>query len=123
MLDTLYERIGGSARINATLEIFYRRVLTDDRLSQFFIDIDMKHLQGRQSMFLSMLLGGKVVYTRARLRGAHAGARSQGMDDTHFDAVIQHFREALQEARVSPGVVNETIALLENTRTEVLDRA
>ena len=123
MLDTLYERIGGSAKINATLEIFYQKVLTDDRLRQFFKDIDLKHLQGRQSMFLSMLLGGTVVYTRARLRDAHAGARAQGMDDRHFDAVIQHFREALQEARVSPDVVNETITLLENTRTEVLDRA
>ena len=122
MIETLYERIGGSATINAAVNTFYRKILADSRLRQFFDGVDLKHLQARQSMFLSMLTGGKVVYTRQQLRTAHAGARALGMDDSHFDILVSYFREALDEVGVPPKAATETAALLEATRNEVLGR-
>ncbi len=121
MLDTLYERIGGTAKINAGVEIFYRKVLADDRLRPLFDGVDMKHLQARQSMFLSMMLGGKTVYAGKKLRTAHAGARTLGMDDSHFDALLLHFREALREVDVTDSAAAEIMTLLEGTRNDVLN--
>lgn len=122
MIETLYERIGGSATINAAVNTFYRKILADPRLRQFFDGVDLRHLQARQSMFLSMLTGGKVVYTRKQLRTAHAGARALGMDDSHFDILVSYFREALDEVGVAPEAASEATTLLEGTRKEVLDR-
>ena len=123
MLDTLYERIGGTKKINSGLEVFYREVLADDRLCPFFGGVDMEHLRARQSMFLSMLLGGKKVYSGKKLRVAHAGARMHGMDDSHFDALLQHFRGALTAVGVAADPVTEIMTLLEGTRNDVLDRS
>jgi hypothetical protein len=36
-------------------------------------------------MFISMLLGGRVVYTGEDIHAAHAYAREQGLNEEHFD--------------------------------------
>jgi truncated hemoglobin YjbI len=48
-------------------------------------------------MFMSMLLGGRVVYTGKDITGAHAQPREQGLKDTRFDVFLKHFRAALEE--------------------------
>jgi truncated hemoglobin YjbI len=63
MIDDLYEAIGGKHTIWAATDAFYRRVLEDRSLRHFFDSTDMAHLRARQSMFVSMLLGGRAVYT------------------------------------------------------------
>jgi truncated hemoglobin YjbI len=62
MIDDLYNLIGGRQTVWAATESFYRRVLADESVSDFFKSTDMAHLHARQSMFISMLLGGRVVY-------------------------------------------------------------
>ncbi|MGO9640350.1 MAG: truncated hemoglobin, partial [Candidatus Acidiferrales bacterium] len=63
MIDQLYDLIGGKRTVWAATEAFYKRVLADDTLSPFFKSTDMAQLRARQSMFISMLLGGGTVYT------------------------------------------------------------
>lgn len=40
-MTTLYERIGGEGAVDAAVDIFYRKVLSDDRVNGFFGDVDM----------------------------------------------------------------------------------
>ena len=40
-MSSLFERIGGSAAVNAAVDIFYDKVLADDRISHFFDNLDM----------------------------------------------------------------------------------
>ncbi len=61
MIDDLYDRIGGRQTVVAATEAFDRRVLADESVSHFFKSTDMALLRARQSMFVSMLLGGRVV--------------------------------------------------------------
>ncbi len=63
MIDDLYDLIGGRQTVWAATESFYRRVVADESVSHFFKSADMAHLRAGQSMFISMLLGGRVVYT------------------------------------------------------------
>ncbi len=44
-----------------------------------------------------MLLGGRRVYTGKDIRAAHAPAREKGLNDSHFDVFLGHFRAALEE--------------------------
>jgi truncated hemoglobin YjbI len=122
MGDTLYDTIGGSRRINSAVELFYSRVFADESLRPFFEGVDVKGLHARQSMFVSMLLGGQKVYTGKSIRLAHAGSRMKGMTDVHFNTMLDHFRAALTEMRVAPERVAEIMKLLEGTRDAVLSR-
>jgi hemoglobin len=123
MADTIYETIGGRLRIKAAVELFYEKVYADPSVRHFFEGVDLKGLHARQSMFVSMLLGGKIVYTGKDIREAHANSRMKGMTDAHFDTMLKHFRAALEEIEVQPDRVVKIMALLEGTRDAVLGRA
>jgi hemoglobin len=121
MIDELYAVIGGKHIVGAAIEAFYRRVLTDDTLSPFFEKTDMAQLHARQSMFISMLLGGQMDYTGKDIAAAHRQARARGLNDGHFDQFLEHFREALQEVGVPADKIDKVSILLESKRTLVLN--
>jgi hemoglobin len=121
VIDELYDLIGGKRTVWAATECFYKRVLADDTLRPFFKTTDMAQLRARQSMFISMLLGGRVVYTGKDITDAHARAREQGLNDAHFDRFLDHFREALLEVNVKPDKVVKAVKLLESRRNTVLN--
>ena len=122
MIDDLYDLIGGNQTVWAATESFYRRVLGDESVSHFFKSTDMAHLRARQSMFISMLLGGRVVYTGKDITAAHAQSREQGLNDSHFEAFLKHFRAALEEVGVTADKADKVIKLLESKRGAVLNR-
>ena len=39
--ESLYERIGGSAAVDAAVDLFYKKVLADPRISAYFASTDM----------------------------------------------------------------------------------
>lgn len=122
MIDQLYDLIGGRPTIVAATESFYRRVLEDGTLRHFFDSSDMAHVREGQSMFISMLLGGRIVYTGKKIGPAHASARVKGLTDKHFDSFLNHFRAALAEVGVTPDKVEKVMPLLEAQRDAVLGR-
>ncbi len=63
MDKTLYERIGGEDAVNAAVDIFYRKVLADDRISSYFEDVDMDRQAAKQKAFLTFALGGPNQYS------------------------------------------------------------
>lgn len=122
MIDQLYETIGGRRTVATAIESFYRRVLEDETLRHFFASTDMAHLRAGQNMFLSMLLGGRGVYTGKEIGAAHAEARAKGLAAEHFDAFLKHFHAALDEAGVAPDKARKVMELLETKRGTVLNR-
>jgi hemoglobin len=91
------------------------------RTTHFFKTTDMAQLRIRQSMFISMLLGERIVYTGKDIHAAHALAREQGLNDGHFDMFLKHSREALNEAGVEADKVEKVTRLLESKRNAVLN--
>ena len=122
MIDDLYETIGGRQIVGAAIESFYRRVLEDDTLRHFFDSTDMARLHAGQSMFVSMLLGGRAAHAGREIGAAHAAARAKGLTDEHFDAFLKHFRAALDEVGVKPENAEKVMKLLEAKRGDVLNR-
>jgi hemoglobin len=121
VIDDLYDQIGGSQMVRAATESFYKRVYADNALRPFFKTTDMEQLAARQSMFISMLLGGRVVYTGKDIHAAHEHARDQGLNDGHFDRFLTHFRDALNEAGVEADKAQKVTKLLETRRDAVLN--
>ncbi len=67
-------------------------------------------------------LGGRV-YTGKNLRDAHALSRDRGLNNTHFDLFLQHFRAALEKVGVKPENAEKVRQRLESKRGAVLDQA
>ena len=122
MDKTLYERIGGEAAVNAAVDIFYRKVLADDRISSYFEDVDMDRQAAKQKAFLTFALGGPNQYSGRDMRAGHAHLVQRGLSDAHFDAVMEDLAATLQELNVPPELIAEAAAIAESTRNDVLNR-
>lgn len=117
---SLYEEIGGEAAVNAAVDIFYRKVLRDARIKHFFADVDMVRQAGKQKAFLTMTFGGPHSYTGADMRKGHAHLVAQGLNDSHFDAVMELIAATLTELNVPANLIAQAAAIAESTRNDVL---
>jgi hemoglobin len=122
MSATLYERIGGEPAVDAAVTIFYRKVLTDQRISHFFDNTDMDKQIAKQKAFFTMAFGGPNSYTGQDMRNAHAGMVRTGLNEGHFNAVMEHLGATLTELNVPGDLIAEAAAIAESTRNDVLGR-
>lgn len=122
MSESVYERIGGDAAVNAAVDLFYRKVLADDRINGFFDGTDMEKQAAKQKAFLTMALGGPNNYTGEDMRKGHAHLVEKGLNDSHFDAVMEHLGATLKELGVPDDLIGEAAAIAESTRNDVLGK-
>lgn len=122
MSGTLYNSLGGEAAVNAAVEIFYRKVLCDERISDFFDDVDMSRQAAKQKAFLTMAFGGPNHYTGLDMRRGHAHLVAKGLNDSHFDAVVENLAATLKELNVPQADIAEVAALCETTRNDILGK-
>lgn len=119
---TLYERIGGTPAVKAAVDIFYGKVLADDRIAHFFEGVDMANQAGKQRAFLVMAFGGPNTYTGADMRRGHAHLVARGLNDGHFDAVVENLAATLSELGVGADDIGEVAKIAESVRDDVLGR-
>ncbi len=120
--ESLYDRIGGEAAVNAAVDLFYRKVLNDYRINRFFDKTDMDEQITKQKAFFTMAFGGPNTYTGADMRTAHAHLVKMGLDDSHFDAVMEHLGATLVELKVPAELISEAAAIAESVRADVLGK-
>ncbi len=119
---TLFEQLGGEAAVDAAVDIFYRKVLADHRINRFFDGVDMDTQAAKQKAFLTMAFGGPNNYSGKDMRDAHARFVKMGLDDSHFDAVVENLAETLIELGVSQELIAQVAAIAETTRTDILGK-
>ncbi len=119
-MTSLYERLGGEAAVDAAVDIFYRKVLLDDRISMYFDDVDMERQSAKQKSFLTMVFGGPHAYTGKDLREGHKHLK--GLNDVHLDAVIENLAATLRELGVAEAEIAEIAEIADSTRNDVLNR-
>lgn len=122
MSTSLFEKLGGNAAVDAAVDIFYRKVLSDDRINSFFEGVDMDKQAAKQKAFLTMAFGGPHNYTGKDMRTAHAPLVARGLNDSHFDAVAEHLQATLQELNVPAELIAEVMTIAGSTRNDVLCR-
>lgn len=119
---TLYEQLGGAAAVEAGVDNFYRRVLSDDRVSRFFEGVDMDRQRAKQKAFLTMAFGGPHNYSGKDMRAGHAHLVQQGLNDSHVDAIIEILGATLRDMGVGEDLIGQVAAIAESTRNDVLSR-
>lgn len=119
---TLYEQIGGEAAVDAAVDIFYRKVLSDDRIAHFFDAVDMERQAAKQKAFLTMAFGGPNHYSGMDMRTGHAALVKNGLNDSHVDAVIENLGDTLRELNVAENLIAKVAAIANSVRDDVLGR-
>ena len=119
---SLYEQLGGDAAVDAAVDAFYRKVLADDRVSRFFDGVDMDRQAAKQKAFLTMAFGGPHNYSGQDMRRGHAHLVKMGLNDSHFDAIVELLGATLKDMGVRDDLIAQVAAIAESTRADVLDR-
>jgi len=119
MSGSLYQRIGGDAAVDAAVESFYRKVLSDDSIAHFFESTDMDSQIAKQKAFLTMVFGGPNSYTGKDMREAH---KHMPLDEAHFDAVVGHLAATLQELGVADSEIQEIAGIATSVKGDVLNQ-
>lgn len=116
---SIYQQIGGKPAIDAAIEIFYKKVLADDRIKHFFDDVDMVRQRAKQKAFLSAAFGGPIPWEGKDMRKAHAKLK---LNDSHFNAVAENLQATLVELKVPPGLIDKIMTIAASTKADVLNQ-
>jgi hemoglobin len=119
---TLYEQLGGKPAVEAAVDLFYSKVLADPRINSFFESVDMTKQRGKQKAFLTMVFGGPSNYSGLDMRHGHAHLVEKGLDDGHFNAVVENLGQTLKELGVKDELIQRVAILAETVRNDVLGR-
>ena len=120
---TLYDKIGGKDSIQKAVDLFYKKVLMDGRISHFFDNTDMRRLYAHQSQFLSFALGGPNEYQGRDIREAHKNlVEKHGLEERHFDIVAEHLLATLIDLGITEETRNEIMSIVGSTKDAVLNR-
>jgi len=122
MKPTLYEKIGGKDTVEKASHFLYVNILRDYRLKPFFENINIEKQKSKMSAFLTYIFGGPSLYTGKSMRRAHKNAVENGLNDEHFDAMIECVTEALDELKIDNNTINEVTKMIEEHRDDVLNR-
>ncbi len=115
---SLFERIGGMGAVNAAVDIFYTKVIADDRINHFFVNIDMVSQSGKMKAFLAYAFGAPMVtYSGKQMREAHAG---MNLTEDHFNAVAGNLVATLNDLSVPQNLIDEVVAIAMTTKNDVL---
>ncbi|MGV3773768.1 MAG: hypothetical protein ACO1QB_12760 [Verrucomicrobiales bacterium] len=115
---SLYHQLGGKAAVDAAVDLFYVKVVADDRIKHFFEDINMNKQIRKQKEYLYAALGGPIPWTGKDLRKAHKNL--PGLNETHFNAVAEHLQKTLEELKVKKELITQVMAAVGSLKGDVL---
>ena len=119
MTASLYERLGGGARIAAILDDVVERHVVNPKLAPRFAGKDLPRLKQLAAQFFCAGAGGPQRYEGRTLAATHAG---MNVSEEELVATIDDIVAALQAHEVAPAEVNEVVAILYSLKGEVLRR-
>ena len=114
---TLYDAIGGEARVREVLQALYDRLFVDPMVGFLFAGKDKGHIVEQQAAFTCRFLGGPQRYDGKPLPEAHA---SLPLLPGHFDRRHRLLEIVLEERAVPEDVRREWLRIDESLRPSVL---
>ena len=116
--QSLFDRIGGMPAVNAAVDIFYQKVMADDKINHFFQHIDMQKQSGKLKVFLAYAFGAAIPYEGKPMRAAHQHMR---ITEVHFNAVAGHLISTLEELQVAAPLIEEVVAIALSVKGDVVN--
>jgi hemoglobin len=117
---SLFEQLGGFARVRLLVSAFYDKVLESERLAPHFEHIDVRRLIDHQTKFMSAIMGGPASFSDEQIARAH---HRLGITDEEFDEMAALFSETLEDFGVGQAVVGRLNAHVLAMRAHVVGGA
>jgi len=115
--STLFERIGGEAKMRAVVNDFMVVVESDDRINFTFAETDLAKFKQLLYEQLCELTRGPCRYTGRDMRTAHA---KLNIDDAMFNALAEDLYVAFERQHVPYRLQNEVVAMLAPMQRDVV---
>jgi hemoglobin len=112
----LLDGIGADVLVEA-VDLFYDRMLADERVSAYFMGVDLARLRVHQRSFLVAVLGDPGAFNALTVQHAHFPLT---ISDSDFDITAQHLLDSLLEAGVPASEKKQILRRLERVRTHVV---
>lgn len=117
--NSLYQKLGGHAALNAVVDAFYVKVLADERIKHHFEDINMDKQARRQKAFLAAAFGGPVAWTGKDMRKAHVDLK---LTEADFNAVAENLVSTLKDFKVKQELIDQVVAIALSVKNDVLNK-
>lgn len=114
---SVFEELGGFARVRLIVSDFYDKVLASERLNRFFRDIDVPRLIDHQTKFISAIMGGPASYSDEHIARAHGRL---GISVEDYDEMAALFRETLEDFGLTPDQIERLDAHMQSMREHVV---
>ncbi len=116
--NSLYHKLGGKESVDAVIELFYVKMLADDRVKDVFKDVNMTRQRKKQKEFLAAAFGGPIPWTGFDLRSAHKDLK---LTEAHFQATAENLQKSLDESKVPKELIAQVMAIAASTHDDVLN--
>jgi hemoglobin len=114
---TLYDRIGGEAKLRATVHEFVLIMESDDRINFTFANTDLKKFEQLLFEQICNLTDGGCKYTGRDMYTSHA---KLNITNAQFNALAEDLYEAFDRVHVPYRLQNKVVALLAPMQSDVV---
>lgn len=117
--DSLYQKVGGAKAVGAVIDLFYKKILADDRVNHFFDDVSMSRQIAKQKAFVSAALGSPEPWTGRDMRKAHKHLK---LTEKEFGIIATHLQNSLKELGVKKDHIAKIMTVVGSVKGEVLNQ-
>ena len=118
--SSLFEQLGGMQAVDVAVNVFYAHVINDERINHFFRWVDMETQSYKMKTFLAFALGAALNFSGKSLKESHSHLVKAGLNDAHFDAVIENLVVTLREIGIPEDLIEQVGKVAEGTREDIL---
>ena len=114
---TLYARLGGEPVVRRVVEEAVAKLIADPRVNQSFAGVNLKRLDSQIELQICSLTAGGCTYDGDDMKTAHAGLN---ITEEEFYALVDAFREAMDDNGVGQREKNELLRLLAPMKRDIV---
>ena len=114
---TLYEKIGGEAKVRAIAEEFTAAILADDRINFTFAESDVKKFTQLFFEQLCNITGGPCKYSGRDMHEAHA---KLAINNAQFNAIAEDLYIAFEKVHVPYYLQNRVMVMLAPMQKDIV---
>ena len=115
--------MGGQNTVDTLIDKFFDKVLIDQRVSMFFEDVDTERLRNKEKSYWAFALGEESQYMGKTLEEAHRALLDKGLNDMHFEVMIELFNQTLCEMEIPDPLVQKACQIALSTRDQILGKS
>lgn len=101
MAPSMFQRLGGFAKVRKIVSELYDRLL-DSELERYFHGVDVRRLIDHQTKFIASIMGGPASFSDEHLQRAH---KHLGITPVDFQLMSELLVETLEDFALDPAEI------------------